>query len=252
MQRRGNYRSWRCRPIDFIFYIPAVLFFLFPCVAFANDIDEPIPFSCKNDLIKKDDPVCATLKQKPWSTRNIVVDDVPLSSLKYFFKRPLVAHKISKLLGTSSISLYKAEDAEEWDMTGKSGAIYIFKNISNTDESFLLRFSYFYRAPVGIGIKLSGTGAVAGRIRENKKEKAFYIDYDIYFTAGKLPLDSPAKIIKIHEIWIQDDFTAIARAFTELLLDVADDPEDIADEMETADDLFNQNEIDSFQATLLN
>ena len=219
-----------------------------PCLSPAGDDKNPAPIEFPKSVVSGKDVVLeSALRRPPEMTRDIEIE-APRRVVKYFLSRPHLAYRILDDSGASPIRLERSEDGDEWEMTGGSGSLYTLKTLRSGEDHFAIRFGFFYRAPIGIGIKLSGAGAFVGRIRtKTGSSESVFLDYDIYFSPGSLPLDKITEYLPLQRMWIAGDFKSAARAFAELCESAVDDPETMVDDMEFSEDVFTPGEIREFR-----
>lgn len=198
-----------------------------------------------------DDPVLEKLlKAAPEMVRDAWMKASP-EAAAYFFERWRLAHRILEVFGQSPVSVEKSGTEGEWEVAGRSGGVYHVRKAWGSGGVYLLRFSYLYRAPVGVGLKVSGIGAVAVRLRPEKEEDfdGVYIDYDLYFEPGQLPLDAVTEYLPVQKAWIQDDLRSMALSFADFVETAHEDPQSVIDDMMWNKDDFAEEEIEDFQRT---
>lgn len=206
----------------------------------------PEPIGFPKSVMPPDEPLLKTAVESPPDMARNVEIYAKKKSVDYFLRRPGLAYRILDDYGTSPVTIDKGE-AGAWEMTASSGAFYTLKKLWEKDRAYLVRFGFFYRAPIGIGIKLSGAGAVAFRFRTKPDSESVFLDYDIYFAPGGLPLDKVAEYLPVQKLMIVDDLRQVAEAFAELIETAEYDPEMMADDMEWSEDLFSDEEVESFR-----
>jgi len=211
--------------------------------------EEPKSIEFDRSAIPKDDVwLKNALDSAPEMKRGLEID-APGKVVFYMLARPYLAYRIADDYGYSPILLEKSEEGDDWEVTGGTGAVYSFRKLWEKDGVYFLRFTFFYRAPVGIGLKTSGAGAVVVRFKESGKAKNVIADYDVYFSPGDLPLDKLTEYFPLQKSWIMEDFSSISDAFTDLCESISDDPESILDDMEWSEDDFTAGELKNFRET---
>ncbi len=215
-----------------------------------KEVVKPINYP-KSSIPKEDESLKLILKLTPLTERDIHIP-AKMKVVEYLFTRPTLAYRLLELFGGKPATLEEAEEGNEWDVKINNGGLYTFETVWIGNDRALLKFGYFYRAAIGIGIKFSGLGAVIVRMRPDPEEKdAMYIDFDIYAKPGDLPLDKLLKAAPVHREWFRSDFMTIASSFIELCKTADDDPESVADDMAEADDLFTEKEAGLFRKTFV-
>jgi hypothetical protein len=210
---------------------------------------KPIQLDKKSAVSKKDAGLASALAVEPVMERGLRVESPP-RVVEYFTSRPAFASRLMAEYGDISGALEREEDADSWTFTGISGARYVFTAKAVGKNVRFVRFSYFHSSPFGIGLKISGVGAVVMSVSPGKTRETAAVDYDIYFAEGREPLDKIAVSVSIHMAEIKSDFAALAEGFATLCEAAYDDPESVADEMRDADDVFTKKEIDGFESAM--
>lgn len=214
----------------------------------AADLEKkPIPFN-KKSVSQKDSSLASALLVEPVMERGLTVD-APIRVVEYFTNRPELASRLMAENGAVSGALEKDEDGGGWAFLGASGARYLFRTQDAGKNARFVRFSYFHASQIGIGLKISGVGAVVVSVSPRKTGETA-VDYDIYFAEGTLPLDKLAVSVSIHMAEIVSDFAALAEGFATLCETASDDPESVADDMRDADDVFTKKEIGDFESAM--
>jgi len=210
---------------------------------------KPIPLNKKSAVSKNDARLASALAKEPVMERGLTVES-PLRIVEYFMNRPELASRLMAQSDVVSGEIHSEEDADGWTFTGKSGARYVFRPAQAGKDVRFVRFSYFHGASMGIGLRISGSGAVVVSVSHGKTGETTALDYDVYFTEGGRPLDKMAVRVSIHMAEIMGDFTSLAEGFVTLCEAVNDYPESVADEMRDADDVFTKKEIDEFESAM--
>lgn len=210
---------------------------------------KPVQFDKKSAVSKKDAGLASALAVEPVMERGLRVES-PAMVVEYFTSRPAFASRLMAEYGDISGALEREEDADGWTFTGVSGARYVFTAKTVGKNVRFVRFSYFHSSPFGIGLKISGVGAVVVSVSPENKGRAATVDYDVYFAEGGEPLDKIAVSVSIQMADIMRDFAALAEGFATLCEAAYDDPESVADEMRDADDVFTKKEIDGFESAM--
>ncbi|MBI5816069.1 MAG: hypothetical protein HZB29_10740 [Nitrospinae bacterium] len=208
--------------------------------------DEPAPISFPRKAIPaKDKKLAIALGFPPQMIRDAEAG-ADLRTTRYLMKHPSLCARLMGEYGRSA-TLEKDEDSGAWTLKAASGASYVFTVIHTSEEVTLLKFNFFIRSGMGIGLKISGTGALVIKTGPGEGKGATRVDYDVYFARGALPLDSPASAIQVHEGVILGDFGAILQAFSDLSGSVTDEAGLIAREMEREKDTFAPEEVKEFR-----
>ncbi|MGK7346745.1 MAG: hypothetical protein ACNS63_13145 [Candidatus Nitrospinota bacterium M3_3B_026] len=216
----------------------------------ADEGKTPAPIAIDKKSLPEDPALEKLLEAAPAMVRDAGMKASP-EAAAYFFERWRLAHRILEVFGQSPVSVEKSGTGGEWGVTGRSGGVYYVKKAWSAGDVYLLRFSYFYRAPVGVGLKVSGIGAVAVRLRPEKEEdgETVYLDYDLYFEPGQLPLDAVTEYVPVQKAWIQEDLRSAASAFADFVETAHEDPQSVIDDMMWNEDEFTAEEIEDFQKT---
>ncbi len=210
---------------------------------------KPIQFNKKSAVSKKDVNLSVALAGEPVMERGLTVES-PLRIVEYLMSRPELASRLMAENGFSSGEMEREEDGDGWTFTGRSGARYTFRPTQAGKDIRFVGFSYFHSSPLGIGLKISGTGAVVVAVSPGKNRDGAVIDYDIYFVEGVRPLDKVAVSVSIHIAEIMGDFAEMAEGFVTLCEAVNEDPESVADEMRDMDEVFTKKETDDFESEM--
>ena len=204
---------------------------------------KPIPINRK-EAASHDKKLQIILGAEPYSVRGIDVE-APVEAAGFFFLRPSFAVKLLAEEEISGPSIEKDEDGG-WVMKSGSGASLVFRLVKSSRRDALLRFTFLQRAPVGIGLKISGSGVLA--IRMNKGEKnASTIDYDVYLVKGSLPLDEPASAFGAQAGLVLGEVDRATKSFVELCETAWGDAELVIKDMEREKEVFTKDEIADFR-----
>lgn len=214
-----------------------------------NPQKKPLPFNKKSALSIKGPSLASALAVEPVMARGLTVE-APLRVVEYFISRPGFASRLMAENGDIPGALEKDEDGDGWTFRGESGARYVFRPVSVVKDARFVRFSYFHSSPFGIGLKISGAGALVASLSPGKTGETAALDYDVYFAEGGYPLDKIAVSVSIHIAEIINDFATLAEGFAALCETAYDDPESVADDMRDADDVFTKKEIGDFESAM--
>lgn len=210
---------------------------------------KPIHFNKKSAVFKKGPSLSSALAAEPVMERGLTVDS-PSRVVEYFMSRPELASRLIEEVGFGSGVIVREEDGAGWAFKGISGARYLFHAQKAGKDIGIVRFSYSHSASLGIGLKISGVGAVVMSVSPGKTGETTALDYDVYFAEGGGPLDKIAVSVSIHMAEITGDLAALAEGFATLCEAAYDDPESVADEMRDADGVFTKKEIGGFESAM--
>ncbi len=207
----------------------------------SDETDTPVDFDPKS--IGADEKIIAgTPGKTPLMIRDVEIE-APLELVSYFVSRFHLAYRIMDENSIAPFALNREDDGSGWEMTG-AGKEYTFSQVGGSGGPSALKFSFYYKPPVGIGVKMTGSGVVVFRLRKGEPQPMTLVDYDIYFVTGSTPVDRLTKKAPfIQTSIIGDDINSVLRSFIELCEGVYEDPETVADEMEMSDEIFTEAEV---------
>jgi len=210
--------------------------------AAGDETDTPIALDLKS-MRPEGKIVAGTLgKKKPLMIRDVEIE-APLKLVDYFVSRFDLAYRIMDENSIAPFALDREDDGAGWEMAG-TGKEYTFSLLGGSLGTTVLEFSFYYKPPIGIGVKMTGSGMVVFRLKKGESKPLTLVDYDIYFIAGSTPVDRLTKKAPfIQTSIIGDDINSVLRSFIELCEGVYEDPETVADEMEMSDDVFTEAEV---------
>ncbi len=206
--------------------------------------DKPLPYPSKI-ISKKDSLLVRAAAREPLMLRGRRIE-APLKIVNYFFPRPWLAYRLAEQAQGSSLSFSLDKEEGEWEMTA-IGRSYELKPLAGDEKTKVLKFTFLFRFPLGIGLKTSGGGFVVIRARLEDGDEGSLIDYDIYLVTGSGPIDKLTKSFPIIQNSLaRADMESVISPFAMLCEAVADDPESVAEEMKEADETFSEKEVEEF------
>jgi len=211
---------------------------------------KPLPYPSKA-ISKQDSLLVRAVLRKPSTFRGRRIE-APLKIINYFIARPWLAYRLAEQLQESPLSFSFYKEEGEWGMSA-IGRQYELKQLSVDKKIKVLKFTFLFRFPLGIGLKTSGGGFIVIQTGQDSDDEVSLIDYDLYLVTGSGPID---KLTRSYP-FIQDSF---ARADIELALSsfamvvesVADDPESVAEDIKEADGIFSEKEVEEFEKLFIN
>ncbi|VAX14805.1 hypothetical protein MNBD_NITROSPINAE04-1018 [hydrothermal vent metagenome] len=206
--------------------------------------DKPLPYPSET-ISKKDSLLVRAAASEPLMLRGRRIE-APLKIVNHFFARPWLAYRLAEQIAASPLSFSLDKEGGEWEMAA-IGRHYQFGPLEVDKEIKILKFTFLFRLPLGIGLKTSGGGFIVIRTRLEDGDEGSLIDYDIYLVTGSGPIDKLTRSFPIIQNSLaQADMESVISSFAMLLEAVADDPESVVDEMKDADETFSEKEVEEF------
>lgn len=202
-------------------------------------------------LIPEDDKgLRAALDEGPSMVRGRPIY-APPSVAGLFMDHPRLTYRMLTEFYSASFTLNRTEKEKEYEI-GFFGRTYYLTPLISENGVRVLKFSFFYNFPLGIGLKSSGKGILVTRVREGEEPGETAIDYDLYLVTGDLPLDKVTRDFPLVQKGLaQSDIETALDSFSKLCLDAAEEPEILLDDMEFTEGLFTEEEIATIREKLV-
>ncbi len=216
-----------------------------------DESSKPISYP-SSSIPKKDEQLVRASAREPVMIRGRGIEAVK-EVVDYLMSRPGLAFRLIEELHGAPFSFSTAEEDNQWEMT-TAGRFYAFEPLKGGERTHVLKFTFLFRFPLGIGLKTSGGGMVVIRAKQAgaEPEEETLIDYDIYLVTGYLPIDKLTKRIPFIQSGLaRSDFESVLTVFTLLCESVADDPGAVAEDMAEADETFTAKEVNEFRKTFV-
>jgi hypothetical protein len=206
----------------------------------------PLPFP--RAAIPKEAPPYRSLTVPPTALRGIAVE-APAATLGWFLARPSFTWKLLADYDAAP-GVYETDDDGESIYRTADGARYRFVPLTVDDTTAAVSFIWLRRAPVGIGLIISGAGVAVVAIHPDGPYGST-IDADLYFVEGDLPLDRTAAAVGAQTRLVADDLRRLVAALADLAEKSASEPEVVYDDLLFAGEVFTDAERNLYRSRFL-